>query len=90
MSNLNTTRSEVEQIIRTSEILAVARALQAGNQLRVGETIDYFIEPEVSRSAICVKPSKNTKPYRVPVEQWHLDAAIRMLEQWRQRGVPRT
>jgi hypothetical protein len=78
VGNRNSVQSEVEQIVRTSEILAVARALQAGNNLRIGQTVDYFIEP-------CGVAKKTGKPYRVPIEQWHLDAAKQMVEQWRSR-----
>ena len=36
--------SQIEHIIHTSEILAVARALQSGDTPHVGQTIDYYLE----------------------------------------------
>ena len=80
-------QSEVEHIIRASEILAVARALEAGNTPRVGQAVDYFIEPEACGLAGFGRPQG--KPYRVHVEQWHLDGAARMVETWKRNPAQR-
>lgn len=73
--------AKVEDVIRISEILAVARAIQSGGEPAVGQTIDYFIEPEASgivKRGLGAPPRKG-KPYRTTVEQWHLDGARRMV-----------
>jgi len=67
--------NQVEEIIRHSEVMAVVRALRSGQPPRLGTTVDYFIEAPSGSG--CVSPK--TKPYRVAVEQWHLDAARQML-----------
>ncbi len=67
--------SQVEEIIRHSEVMAVVRALRSGQAPRLGTTVDYVIEAPSSEASLTAK----TKPYRVTVEQWHLDAARRML-----------
>ena len=73
----------LEEIIRTSEILAVARALSAGNAVHVGEQIDYFIEPEALRLPVKAGATQAGRPYRTEVQQWHLDRAHSVLQQWR-------
>lgn len=73
--------SQVEHIVHTSEILAVARALQSGGDPRVGENIDYYLEPEASGLVtVGTRASKHGKPYRTAIEQWHLDAARQMVK----------
>lgn len=75
-------RKEVEKIIRSSEIKAVARALKSGNRPHIGETIDYVIEPPLSA---CTHPAPvkapRNKPYRLVIESWHLEAAERILHE---------
>ena len=73
--------SQIEHIVHTSEILAVARALQSGDTVRVGQNIDYYLDPEASGLvSVGSKISKHGKPYRTAIEQWHLDAAYQMLK----------
>jgi hypothetical protein len=75
-------RKEVERVIRSSEIKAVARALKSGNTLHVGETIDYVIEPPLS--ACDQKPLTKgpaARPYRLIIEPWHLKAAKQLLHE---------
>jgi hypothetical protein len=80
MQNRSLLESQVEDVIRTSEILAVARALRAGDRLQLGQTVDYFLEPQATGLiAGPISPTKSGKPYRTVVEQWHLDAANQML-----------
>jgi len=64
---------EVAETVRSAEIRAVARALREGARPALGQTVDYTIEPQP------VTPSKRHRPYRVAVEQWHLDEAELML-----------
>jgi hypothetical protein len=65
-------RRDIAETVKSAEIKAVANALRSGSRPNLGQSIDYSIEtPEV--------PSKRTKPYRLEVEQWHLDAAETML-----------
>ena len=75
-------RKEVERIIRSSEIKAVARALKSGTPPLVGESIDYEIEPPVNPcdQAPPAKSSR-TRPYRLVIEPWHLEAARRILHE---------
>ena len=74
---------EVEKIVRLSEVRAVVNALKAGERPCVGQLIDYFIEPPGSGPDSLIQQrgffAKREKPYRVAVEQWHLDAAHQML-----------
>ena len=66
---------EVAETLRRAEIKAVARVLRSGTRPSLGQFIDYTIEhPPFT-------PSKRAKPYRVSVEQWHLDAAERLLQE---------
>ena len=82
---LDQVRGEVEKVIRWSEVKAVACALRSGNRPRVGQVIDYVIEPPPSASDCFTllrgSSVKREKPYRVAVEQWHLDAADRMIHE---------
>jgi hypothetical protein len=73
-------RKEVEKVIRSSEIKAVARALKSGHSLQVGETIDYVIEPPPS-ACDHGTPARvpGTRPYQLVIEFWHLEAAQQML-----------
>ncbi len=72
MNHMDTIDSQVERIVRESEIEAVVRALRTGKTPRIGEMLDYEIERVNQKSNRC-------RPYRVAVEQWHLDAARRIL-----------
>ena len=75
-------RTEVERVIRSSEIKAVARALKSGNPLHVGETIDYVIEPPLNacdQNSLAKGPA--TRPYRLVIEPWHLKAAEQILHE---------
>ena len=75
-------RKEVERIIRLSEIKAVARALRSGNSPRIGQSFDYMIEPPPDASGQVATPREDHgRPYRLVVEQWHLDAAQRLLDE---------
>jgi hypothetical protein len=70
----------MEQIVRTSEILAVVQELRRGSRPKIGDTIDYFLEPEVTGPfSARAAGAKQRKPYRTRVEQWHLDEAARLL-----------
>lgn len=87
MLNIRTPiESRIEEIIRTSEILAVARALRSGDRPRVGQSIDYYLEPETNGLfSPATDSAKQGKPYRTVIEQWHFDAAVRMVNHWRSR-----
>jgi hypothetical protein len=64
---------EVSKMIKQSEVAAVVRALRNGSAPRIGQIVDYDI--------LSARPSeKPSRPYRVAVEQWHLDEARRMLD----------
>jgi hypothetical protein len=81
---------EVEKTIRQSEVEAVARALRAGNPPRLGQMIDYTIEPLGGHAATLRAlgaglSGKRNKPYRLAVEQWHLEAANRVVEAERRK-----
>ena len=76
--DLNQLAAKVEETIRGSEVQAVANLIRAGGSVRLGQVIDYRIDspaqPEtLARNRTC------SKPYRVTVEQWHLDAAEALL-----------
>jgi hypothetical protein len=79
---------QVEEVIRLSEIRAVADCMLAGNPVRLGQVVDYFVAPPQSPAGVMVQPggSAHEKPYRVAVQQWHLDAAERMLQETRSRS----
>ena len=69
---------QVEEVIRQSEVMAVVREVRSGRPPRLGASVDYFIEAPGERP--CGPAGiKKAKPYRVAVEQWHLDAAQRIL-----------
>jgi purine nucleoside phosphorylase len=75
-------RFQVEEVIRLSEARAVADLMRAGDLVRLGQYVDYFVEPSEPARGV-VRPARHSaleKPYRVAVEQWHLDAAERMLQ----------
>jgi hypothetical protein len=78
-------RKEVERIIRSSEVKAVARALASADPPRIGQTLDYVIEPPAYACDHAAGPTKLSaqpnRPYRLVVEQWHLDAAQQMLDE---------
>lgn len=80
----NTGYRELEEIVRTSEILAVARALHVGERVHVGQEIDYFIDPDARNLAKAIGRSvQRGLPYRTRVEAWHLEEARRVVERWR-------
>ena len=72
MNNATELSAKVEEIVRRSEVEAVARALRTGQTPRVGEMIDYEIEGVRQKT-------RRSQPYRVAIEQWHLDAARGMV-----------
>jgi len=65
---------EVAEAIRSAEIKAVADVLRSGARPCLGQSIDYMLEPRSFASA------RGGRPYRLDVEQWHLDAAERILQ----------
>lgn len=77
-------REEMREIIRQSEIKAVARELRSGNRPHIGQLVDYYIEAQGTVSCLFdaghAPGRKPTTPFRLVVEQWHLDAANRMLD----------
>lgn len=77
-------RSEVENIVRSSEVKAVVRAMRSGNRSRIGQTINYEIEAP-SHAAGPFAPRwglglRRERPYQFAIEQWHLDEAERMID----------
>jgi len=66
-------RDDVAQVVRSAEIRAVAHILQSGQRPTLGQYVDYAID------SIPLTPVKRSRPYRVAVEQWHIDAAERLL-----------
>ena len=73
-------RQEVAENVRSAEIKAVADVLRSGTRPCLGQSIEYSVEhvPVSTRRA---------RPYRLEVEQWHLDAAERMLRENRYERV---
>ena len=65
-------RNQVEQIIRRSEVRAVAQAMKSGGRPRIGDVLDYTIDvPGLA------KPSRSrSSTYRFSVEAWHLSEAV--------------
>jgi hypothetical protein len=59
--------------VRTAEVRAVADVIRSGSRPCLGQSIDYSID---TPPGIAVK---RTRPYRLEVEQWHLDAAEHLL-----------
>jgi hypothetical protein len=73
MPKMNEIDFEVSKLIKKSEVAAVVLALRSGSAPRIGQLVDYEI--------LSARPSeKPSRPYRVAVEQWHLDEAQRMLD----------
>jgi hypothetical protein len=70
--------AETERIIRRSEVMAVLEALRTKRDLRVGSTLDYFIDVPAAEKTRGSQ-NKASKCYRLAVEQWHLDAAQLLL-----------
>jgi hypothetical protein len=67
---------EVEQIVRRSEIRAVAEAIRAGRRPQLGDVFDYTIElPPDHDVRFSSNGHKSRDRYQLVVEQWHLDAA---------------
>ena len=64
---------DVAETIRTAEVRAVALVLRSGNAPCLGQSVDYTLEP------LPLTPTRRSRPYRVTVEQWHLDDAEQML-----------
>jgi hypothetical protein len=82
---------EVEKTIRRSEVEAVVRALRAGNPPRLGQVIDYTIDPQGGHAAALRAlgsrlSGKRHKPYRLAVEQWHLEAARLVIDAERRKS----
>ena len=73
-------RQEVADNVRTAEIRAVADILRSGERPALGQSIEYSVEH------IPVS-TRRTRPYRLEVEQWHLEAAERMLRETGQQRV---
>ena len=71
--NRNVLVTEVERVIQSSEVQAVARAIRTGRAPRLGETIEYDLPQEPFGCS-----GRRGKPYRVAVEQWHLEAAEKL------------
>jgi hypothetical protein len=69
--------NEVQSVVRNSEVLAVVRVMRSGRTPIIGDSLDYFIEIPSDGSAGF--QAKARKPYRFEVEQWHLDAASRLV-----------
>ena len=61
------------EVIRNAEVKAVADLFRSGRRPCLGQFVDYAIDPEPAVS------SKRKKPYRLTVEQWHLDEAEGLL-----------
>jgi hypothetical protein len=59
--------------VRTAEIRAVADVIRSGSRPCLGQSIDYLIDTPPGI------PKKRMRPYRLEVEQWHLDAAEHLL-----------
>lgn len=59
--------------VRTAEVRAVADVIRSGSRPCLGQAIDYSIDTPPGI------PVKRTRPYRLEVEQWHLDAAEHLL-----------
>jgi hypothetical protein len=67
-------RDQVEHIVHTSEILAVARALQAGAGPRVGQSIDTTLNP-VAAGLVTRWSKRRTYPFRAAkpsLREWRL------------------
>lgn len=72
--------NQVEQIVRRSEVRAVAQAMENGVEPRVGDVLDYTVDfPGASKS------NGRSRAYRFSVEAWHLAAAVAMLGFGRRR-----
>lgn len=67
-------RKEVADNVKAAEIKAVANVLRSGARPSLGQSIEYSVDgiPVSTRRA---------RPYRLEVEQWHLEAAERMLRE---------
>ena len=89
MMDLDALSARVEEVIRSSEVRAVVNSMLAGNPVRPGQIIDYVIEFPQPSSADTVqrRGSDRKRPYRVAVEQWHLDAANGILYERRCRST---
>ncbi len=88
MADLSLLSTGVEQVIRSSEVRAVAKLIGSGKLVRLGQVVDYFIEldfetPPNNYAGLTLHRKRSS--YRVAVEPWHLEAAERMLSQPQQK-----
>ena len=81
--NIDLLRAQVEQTVRRSEIRAVARAIQNGQRPKAGDVLNYTIEGDshgVFNGVNGAVRKKRIPSYQLTIEDWHLAAAIRMIQ----------
>jgi hypothetical protein len=61
-------RKDIESAVHGAEVGAVVRAMEQGQEPRLGDLFNYALDLPAS---LC----KRKQSYRFAVEQWHLDAA---------------
>lgn len=74
---MNQAAYDIEEMIRAAEVRAVANVIRQAGSVQLGQMIDYRLEsgPDGTRQA----SRRGSRPYRLLVEQWHIDAAAAML-----------
>jgi hypothetical protein len=84
-NSIDALNAQVAEVLRSSEVRAVAQRILSGDPVRIGQIVDYAIvpPPAVAGAMGLQRGSARSKPYRVAVEQWHLEEAERMLNETR-------
>ena len=84
-NSIDALNAQVAEVLRSSEVRAVAQRIVSGDPVRIGQIVDYLIVPPPAVAGVMgfQRGSARPKPYRVAVEQWHLEEAERMLNETR-------
>ena len=67
----------VEGFVRDAEVNAVANRIRENGKVQVGQIVDYQIDFPGAAKMSATRSS--SRPYRLAIEQWHIDSAEAML-----------
>ena len=86
-NSIDALSAQVAEVLRLSEVRAVAQRILSGDPVRIGQIVDYAIVPPPAVAGVMglQRGSARPKPYRVAVEPWHLEEAERILKETRRR-----
>jgi purine nucleoside phosphorylase len=84
-NSIDALSAQVAEVLRLSEVRAVAQRILSGKPVHIGQIVDYtIVPPPVGGGTMGLhQGSARPKPYRVAVEPWHLEEAERMLNEIR-------